>query len=83
VILPPEITSTVSANIARLALTAYDAETTKDDEIATDDDCAQLLVPNVDPLCVPMNEPVNEPVLTANVIDVAAEEVVANEDESA
>jgi hypothetical protein len=30
-----------------------------------------------------MNEPVNEPVLTLNVIDVAADAVVANEDVSA
>ena len=81
VILPPEITSTVSVTIARLALTAYDAETVKDDEIATDDDCAQLLVPNVDPLCVPINDPVKEPVLTLNVIDVAALAVVVNDAE--
>jgi hypothetical protein len=27
-----------------------------------------------------MNDPVNEPVLTANVIEVAAEAVIANED---
>lgn len=26
--------------------------------------CAQLAVPNVEPLCVPINEPVNDPVLT-------------------
>jgi hypothetical protein len=30
-----------------------------------------------------MKEPVNDPVLIANVIDVAAEAVVANEDVSA
>jgi hypothetical protein len=30
-----------------------------------------------------MNEPVNDPVLTAKVIDVAAEAVVENEDEMA
>jgi hypothetical protein len=36
----------------------------------------------VDPLWVPINEPVKEPVLTLNEIDVATEAVVANEDES-
>jgi hypothetical protein len=41
---------------------------------------AQLAVPNVEPLWVPINEPVNDPVLTANVMDVAADAVVANED---
>ena len=40
-------------------------------------------MPNVDPLCVPINEPVNDPVLTLNVIDVAADAVVENEDVSA
>jgi hypothetical protein len=44
---------------------------------------AQLAVPNVEPLWVPINEPVNDPVLTANVIDVAALAVVAKEDVSA
>jgi hypothetical protein len=30
-----------------------------------------------------MNDPVNDPVLTLNVIDVAADAVVENEDDSA
>jgi hypothetical protein len=38
---------------------------------------ATLAVPNVDPLWVPMNDPVNDPVLTANVMDVAADDVNA------
>ena len=42
-----------------------------------------LAVPNVEPLCVPIKEPVNDPVLTANVIDVAADAVVVNDDVSA
>ena len=32
---------------------------------------------------MPINEPVNDPVLTANVMDVAADAVVANDDVSA
>ena len=32
---------------------------------------------------MPMNDPVNDPVLTLNVIDVAADAVVENEDDSA
>ena len=40
---------------AQLALVAKEAETTL---------LAQLAVPNVEPLCGPINEPVNEPVLT-------------------
>jgi N-acetylglucosamine kinase-like BadF-type ATPase len=69
---------------------AYEAELTvpftneavvaKDELIAL---AAQLLVPNVEPLWVPINEPVNEPVLTLNVIDVAADAVVENEDVNA
>jgi hypothetical protein len=55
----------------------YDAVVAMDELIDT------LAVPNVDPLWVPMKEPVNEPVLTLNVIDVAAEDVNANEDEIA
>ena len=42
-----------------------------------------LAVPKVEPLCVPINEPVKEPVLTVNVMDVAAEAVVAKDDVSA
>ena len=71
-------------------VSAYDDELTvpftneavvaKDDEITL---FAQLEVPKVEPLCVPMNDPVNEPVLTANVIDVAADAVVANDEEIA
>ena len=41
---------------------------------------AQLAVPNVDPLWTPINEPVNDPVFTVNVIDVAADAVVAKEE---
>jgi hypothetical protein len=44
---------------------------------------AQLAVPNVEPLCVPINDPVNDPVLTANVIDVATDAVVAKDAVSA
>jgi hypothetical protein len=51
--------------------------------VATEEEIATLAVPKVEPLCVPMNEPVNEPVLTVNVIDVAADAVVANDDVSA
>jgi hypothetical protein len=59
---------------------AAEAVVAKDELIAL---LAQLAVPNVEPLCVPINEPVNEPVLTLNVIDVAADAVVANDDVSA
>ena len=52
---------------------AAEAVAVNDELIAT------LAVPKVEPLCVPMNEPVNEPVLTVNVIDVAADDVVAKE----
>jgi hypothetical protein len=55
---------------------AADAVIANDDEIAL---FAQLAVPKVEPLWIPMNDPVNEPVLTLNVIDVAAEAVVAND----
>lgn len=34
--------------------------------------CAQLAVPNVDPLCAPMKDPVNEPVLTCEEADTSA-----------
>ena len=40
-------------------------------------------MPNVDPLCVPINDPVNDPVLIAKVMDVATLAVVANDDVSA
>jgi hypothetical protein len=40
---------------------AYDAESTL---------LAQLLVPNNDPLCIPINEPVNEPVLIWEELDM-------------
>jgi hypothetical protein len=59
---------------------AAEAVVAKDELIAL---FAQLLVPKVDPLCVPINEPVNDPVLTLNVIDVAAEAVVENDAEVA
>jgi hypothetical protein len=41
---------------------------------------AQLAVPKVDPLWVPMKDPVNDPVLTAKVIDVAADDVAENDE---
>jgi hypothetical protein len=63
-------------DVAADDVSAYDADVT------IDADCAQLAVPNVDPLWIPINDPVNDPVLTANVIDVAAEAVVANDEES-
>jgi len=50
--------------------------------VATEEEIATLAVPKVDPLCVPINDPVNEPVLTANVIEVAALDVAAKEDDS-
>jgi hypothetical protein len=53
---------------------AYDAESTL---------LAQLAVPKVEPLWVPINDPVNDPVLTANVIDVAADAVVAKDEDIA
>jgi hypothetical protein len=67
----------LTANVIEVAA---DAVVAKDELIAL---FAQLLVPNVEPLCVPINDPVNDPVLTAKVIDVAAEAVVENEDEMA
>jgi hypothetical protein len=51
--------------------------------VANEDEIATDAVPNVEPLCVPINEPVNDPVLTVNVIDVATEAVVAKDDVSA
>jgi hypothetical protein len=51
--------------------------------VANEDDIATDAVPNVDPLCVPINDPVKEPVLTAKVMDLAADAVVENEDDSA
>jgi hypothetical protein len=33
-----------------------------DDVIARDDETAKLAVPNVEPLCTPINDPVKEPV---------------------
>ena len=71
---------------------AYDAEVTVpptapaatyDAVVANEDDIATDAVPKVDPLCVPMNDPVKEPVLTVNVMDVAADAVVENEDVNA
>jgi hypothetical protein len=56
---------------------AADAVLEKDELIAL---LAQLAVPKVEPLCVPMKEPVKEPVLTLNVMEVAALAVVAKED---
>ncbi len=82
-------------DVAALAVTenedvkAYEAEVTVpptapaatyDAVVANEDDMATDAVPNVDPLCIPMNEPVKEPVFTVNVIDVAAEAVVENEE---
>ena len=37
-------------DVATLAVVANDDVSAYDDEIATEDDCAQLLVPNVEPL---------------------------------
>jgi hypothetical protein len=65
---------------------AYDAEVTVpptapaatyDAVVANDELTDTLAVPNVEPLCVPINDPVNDPVLTANVMDVAADDVNA------
>jgi hypothetical protein len=67
-------------DVATLAVVAKDEVSAYDAEIANDEDAAQLLVPNVEPLCVPIKEPVKEPVLTAKVIDVAAEAVVAKDE---
>jgi uncharacterized protein YggU (UPF0235/DUF167 family) len=63
--------------IAKVIEVAADAVVANEELIAL---LAQLLVPNVEPLCVPINDPVNDPVLTLNVIDVAAEAVVANDE---
>jgi hypothetical protein len=59
---------------------ATEAVVANDEEIAL---LAQLAVPNVDPLWVPINEPVKEPVLTVNAIDVATDAVAENEDVNA
>jgi hypothetical protein len=53
---------------------AAEAVVAKDELIAL---LAQLLVPKVDPLWVPINDPVKLPVLTAKVMDVAVEDVSA------
>ena len=75
----PVLTANV-IDVAADAVVENEDVSAYEDEIAL---LAQLAVPKVDPLCVPMNDPVNEPVLTAKVIDVAAEAVVANEDVNA
>ena len=72
------VTGTNVIDVAADAVLANDDVTAYDDETAL---FAQLAVPKVEPLWVPMNDPVNEPVLTLNVIDVAADAVVANEAE--
>jgi hypothetical protein len=51
--------------------------------VAKDALTATDAVPNVEPLCVPINDPVKLPVLTAKVMDLAADAVVENEDDSA
>jgi hypothetical protein len=67
IIVPPDnpLPATIDVTVppalgAQLALTANDAVVAKEDEIVL---MAQLAVPKVDPLCVPINEPVKEPVL--------------------
>jgi hypothetical protein len=70
------VTGTNVIDVAADAVLANDDVNAYDDEIEL---FAQLAVPKVEPLWVPMNDPVNEPVLTLNVIDVAADAVVAND----
>jgi hypothetical protein len=68
---------------------AADAVVANELEIAL---LAQLAVPNVEPLCVPINDPVNEPVLicaeldtvpVGNPLGITYDAVVANEEEIA